>query len=146
MTQPFRFRFRVRYSECDAQQVVFNARYADYADLAVTEFMRTVAGSYTELLARGLDFQVAKLILEWQAPARFDEVIEARLRTLKLGNTSFVLEQNMVRVADGAQLCRVEAVHVMMATEPFEKIRIPDDMRELLEEGAPGALVDQSGG
>ena len=25
---------RVRYAECDAQGVVFNARYADYADLA----------------------------------------------------------------------------------------------------------------
>ena len=35
---PFELLLRVRYSECDAQEVVFNARYADYADLAATEF------------------------------------------------------------------------------------------------------------
>jgi len=35
---PFRFRFRVRYAECDAQSVMFNARYADYVDIAVNEY------------------------------------------------------------------------------------------------------------
>lgn len=34
MTPPFRYYLRVRYGECDAQKVVFNARYGDYVDLA----------------------------------------------------------------------------------------------------------------
>ena len=54
MREPFRFRFRVRYNECDAQQVVFNARYADYVDLAMTEFMRALGRDYKALLARGI--------------------------------------------------------------------------------------------
>ena len=37
---PFRYYTRVRYQDCDAQHVVFNARYGDYVDLAVTEFLR----------------------------------------------------------------------------------------------------------
>lgn len=146
MTQPFRYRLRVRYGECDAQKVVFNARYADYADLAMTEFMRALGRDYGALLESGLDNQVVKLTLEWQAPARFDDVIESRIRTLKVGNTSFVLEQNIVRVADDTPLCRVEAVYVMMTTEPFEKTRVPDDLRASLEAGAPGVLIDHSGG
>lgn len=146
MTQPFRYRLRVRYGECDAQKVVFNARYADYADLAMTEFMRALGRDYGALLERGLDNQVVKLTLEWQAPARFDDVIESRIRTLKVGNTSFALEQNIVRVADDTPLCRVEAVYVMMTTEPFEKTRVPDDLRASLETGAPGVLIDHSGG
>ncbi len=146
MTQPFRYRLRVRYGECDAQKVVFNARYADYADLAMTEFMRALGRDYGALLERGLDNQVVKLTLEWQAPARFDDVIECRIRTLKVGNTSFVLEQNIVRVADDTPLCRVEAVYVMMTTEPFEKTRVPDDLRASLEAGALGVLIDHSGG
>lgn len=146
MTQPFRYRLRVRYNECDAQKVVFNARYADYVDLAMTELMRALGHDYTALLARGLDNQVVKLTLEWQGPARFDDVIESRVRTLRVGNTSFVLEQEMVRVGDGAPLCRAQAVYVMMTTEPFEKTRVPDDLRAALEEGAPDVLIDQSGG
>ena len=146
MSQPFRYRFRVRYNECDAQKVVFNARYADYVDLAMTEFMRALGRDYNALLALGLDNQVVKLTLEWQGPARFDDVIESRVNTLKVGNTSFILEQQLVRADDGAPLCRAEAVYVMMSTEPFEKTRVPDDLRAALEEGAPGVLIDQSGG
>lgn len=146
MTQSFRYRFRVRYNECDAQKVVFNARYADYVDLAMTEFMRALGHDYNALLARGLDNQVVKLTLEWQAPAGFDDLVEARVRTLKVGNTSFVLEQELVRVDDGAPLCRAEAVYVMMSTEPFQKTRVPDDLRAALEEGAPDVLTDHSGG
>lgn len=36
----FRYYLRVRYDECDAQKVVFNARYGAYVDLAVGEFYR----------------------------------------------------------------------------------------------------------
>ena len=32
----FTLLLRVRYGECDAQEVVFNARYADYIDIAMT--------------------------------------------------------------------------------------------------------------
>jgi len=32
--KPFTLYLRVRYGECDAQKVVFNARYADYVDVA----------------------------------------------------------------------------------------------------------------
>jgi acyl-CoA thioesterase FadM len=38
----FHHSFRVRWSETDAQGVVFNARYLDYADVAVTEYWRAV--------------------------------------------------------------------------------------------------------
>ena len=37
--KPFRYFVRVRYQDCDSQHVVFNARYGDYIDLAVTEFL-----------------------------------------------------------------------------------------------------------
>ena len=40
MSQRFRYYVRVRYQECDAQHVVFNARYGDYIDLACFEFLR----------------------------------------------------------------------------------------------------------
>lgn len=50
MTSPFEFRLRVRYGECDAQGVVFNARYGDYVDIAVNEYIRTLFGNYQNLL------------------------------------------------------------------------------------------------
>ena len=77
----FVFRFRVRYSECDAQGVVFNARYADFVDMASTEFWRALVGGYKALVARGLETQVVSLLINWKSPARFDDVMCARVRT-----------------------------------------------------------------
>ena len=51
MSLPFRFYFRVRYAECDAQKVVFNARYGDYVDLGFTEFLRALG--YASSARRG---------------------------------------------------------------------------------------------
>lgn len=64
MSAPFRLRLRVRYGECDAQQVVFNARYGDYIDIAATEFYRALFGSYQALVERGLDSQVVRQLTE----------------------------------------------------------------------------------
>lgn len=141
----FRYRFRVRYAECDAQQVVFNARYADYVDLAMTEFMRALGMGYTELLARGLDNQVVRLLLEWQAPARFDDVLEARVVVERIGRSSFTLIHEFVRAANGESLCRAEAVYVMMGGRPLAKTPVPDDVRAALEGGAAGVVVDHAG-
>ena len=142
---PFRYRFRVRYNECDAQRVVFNARYADYVDLAMTEFMRALGRDYLALLARGLDNQVVKLTLEWQGPAHFDEVLEARVEAIRLGRTSFTIGFDIVRAADDTPVCRAEAVYVMMSGEPLAKTPIPDDLRERFEQGAPGVVIDHAG-
>ena len=44
MGQTFTHRIRVRYSECDAQGVVFNANYYAYFDLLLTELWREAIG------------------------------------------------------------------------------------------------------
>jgi acyl-CoA thioester hydrolase len=42
MVGPFLYYLRVRYGECDAQKLVFNARYADYVDIATGELLRVI--------------------------------------------------------------------------------------------------------
>lgn len=145
MASPFCFRFRVRYNECDAQQVVFNARYGDYVDIAMTEFMRALGRDYNQLLAAGLDNQVVKLTTEWQSPARFDDVLDVFVSLTHMGNTSFSLQADIRHGDDGRAIACSEAVYVMMTTQPFEKTTVPDDLRELLQAGAPGVVIDQSG-
>lgn len=145
MSAHFCFRFRVRYNECDAQLVVFNARYGDYVDIAMTEFMRAIGCDYKDLLARGLDNQVVKLTTEWQSSARFDDVLEVFVSLTHLGNTSFTLQADIHHADEGPAIARSQAVYVMMTTEPFAKTPVPDDLREKLQAGAPGVILDQSG-
>ncbi len=83
----FHHRFRVRWSETDAQGVVFNARYLDYADVAITEYWRAV--KFREK-ANGepLEFHVKKATVTWSAPIKPDELIEVMARTVATGRTS----------------------------------------------------------
>jgi acyl-CoA thioester hydrolase len=98
---PFTLLLRVRYGECDAQRVVFNARYGDFADIAMTEFFRAVVGGFDKLLAAGLDTQVVRLVTDFRSPARFDEVLAITVETTSVGNTSFVLTMQITQHASG---------------------------------------------
>ncbi|MBD9415768.1 acyl-CoA thioesterase [Pseudomonas sp. PDM16] len=145
MTQPFRLLLRVRYGECDAQQVVFNARYGDYVDVAATEFYRAVFGSYQALLEQGLDSQVVRMVTDWSAPARFDDVLQLEASTLRLGNSSFTLQVDIRRHSDQAAIARSEITYVMVDAQAFTKTPIPEVIRAQLERGAPDVTVNQAG-
>lgn len=143
--QPFRFRFRVRYGECDAQSVVFNARYADYVDIAMNEYIRTLFGDYQNLLDQDLDIQVVSLTTNYRSPARFDDVLEARIRAGHLGNTSFTLHLEFVRYGDGQLVAEADITYVLIRPSEMAKTPIPVQIREQLEVGAPGVLISHAG-
>jgi len=144
MSHPFRYYLRVRYGECDAQKVVFNARYADYVDISTTEFVRAI-GFGEQLAAGTLDFQLAKLTLEWKASARYDQVLQTTVYARRLGNTSFTIATEF-RVAGEAQLvATAETVYVLVNPATLTKIPLPDEFRSALERGAAGIATDHAG-
>lgn len=145
MNGDFCYFLRVRYSECDAQKVVFNSRYVDYVDAAMTEFIRVLWGDYNDLLARGIDNQVVSLKIDWKAPARFDEVLAIGVRPLRIGNSSYSLQLDFYHQQTGTHLASAEIVYVMVDADDYRKMLIPDEMRASLEKGAPGVRVDHSG-
>ena len=142
MTEPFRLLLRVRYNECDAQGIVFNARWGDYADLASAELVRALFGA-ADAAVTGLDWRLVKQTTEWRAPARYDDVLDVRVRALRVGTTSFTLETEYRRHADQAQLARTETVCVLVDPSG-QKRAVPPDVRAALERGAPGVIVDHA--
>lgn len=141
----FTLLLRVRYGECDAQHVVFNARYGDYADIAMNEFLRAVVGGYDKLLAAGLDTQVVRLETDFRSPARFDEVLAVTVETTSVGNTSFVLTMQMTQHGSDRLIATTAATYVMVTAKVHQKVRVPDDIRARLLAGAPGTVVNQAG-
>ena len=115
---PHRHAFRVRWSETDAQGVVFNARYLDYADIAITEYWRAsrIRDDHPEA---PLEFHVKRATVTWEAPIKPDEMIEVMARTTATGRTSFtqLVEIHGNGEADDLR-CTIELVnvHVDLAT------------------------------
>ena len=145
MAEPFCLLLRVRYAECDAQQVVFNARYGDYLDVAATEYFRHVLGDYSQMIKDGVDNHIVRMVTDWQSPARFDDVLAIRVKPGHLGNTSYGIDVDVSDHATGRQVARIQAVYVMVDSVHYEKMVIPDRYREALERGAPGVVVNQAG-
>jgi len=143
MTECFRYYLRVRDGECDAQKVVFNARYGEYVDLAVTEFLRAL-GLREVMISGAYDYQVLKQTTEWKAPARFDQVLEASVYAKHLGNTSFSLATDFRIAGEDAVIVAVETVYILMDAKTLTKRSLPPDLRATLERGAPGKTIDHA--
>jgi acyl-CoA thioester hydrolase len=145
MDKPFQYLLRVRYGECDAQLVVFNARYGDYVDIAGTEYFRVLFGGYQKLLEQGLDNQVVKLNTSWKAPARFDDVLVICVETSHIGTTSFSLQLTFNRYTTNEELAVSEITYVMVDTNTFQKTPIPEELRIKLHKGGVNVVTDHAG-
>ena len=127
----FVHRLRVRYSECDAQGVVFNGQYLFLYDVAFTELFREAVGPYDEMVRNGVDMVVAEANLRFLAGARFDDELDIELPVAKLGTTSMVVHP-VFRV-NGRDMVEGEVRHVFVTAGTTDKLEIPDDIRRALE-------------
>lgn len=145
MAQHFRYCLRVRYGECDAQKVVFNARYGDYIDLASIEFLRAVLPRPADLISGVFDYQLVKQTIEWKAPIRFDEVAEVSVWCKHIGRTSFILAFEF-RIAGQAEVtASAETIYVLVDSATLTKTPLPLDVSQALQEGGAGIVVDHAG-
>jgi acyl-CoA thioester hydrolase len=134
---PFRHDLRVRYGECDAQGIVFNANFLAYVDVVLTEIWRQSMGSYDLLLETGVDTVVGEANLRFLAPARFDDMLRIEGGFDGLATTSTVLRLWFSR--DDTLLAEADIRYVFVDLENWEKAKIPDEVRAGLE---PLLLLD----
>ena len=145
MTPKFRYYLRVRYQDCDAQHVVFNARYGDYIDLACCEFLRAALPSPRDVFDGTFEIQTVRQVVEWKLSARFDDVLEVSVWASRIGTSSFTLSFELCRASDGVLLVTCETVYVHVDRKSFAKRSIEPRMRAALEAGARGKATDHAG-
>jgi acyl-CoA thioester hydrolase len=128
----FRHRLRVRYSECDPQNVVFNARYLEYFDIGMTELWRETVGPYEPAMQEhGVDMVVAEATVRYLSSLRFDEEFDLVIAIRHMGTTSLVTAIAVDSV-DGHRAAEGELRHVFVKAGTAEKTAIPDPVREAL--------------
>ena len=130
----FRFfeRLRVRWVEVDLQKIVFNGHYLMYFDTAVAGWWRALALPYHDTMAAlDGDLFVRKASLEYEASARYDDLVDVGVRTARIGNSSLVLACAVFR---GDQLLvSGELVYVFANPATQTSKPLPQDLRDLLQ-------------
>jgi acyl-CoA thioester hydrolase len=117
------FRFfhplRVRWSEVDPYQVVFNGHYLNYFDVGITEYFRNLGLQFTDPAAIGGEFYVRKASLDYHSPALFDDALQIGVRVGRVGNSSVQFLLGVFR--DNQLLVSGEIIYVN--TDPATRSR-----------------------
>lgn len=130
MARTFTHSIRVRYGECDPQDIVFNANWLAYFDVVLTELWRERVGGYQEMIENGTDMVVAEASVRYLGSARFDDVIEFELSVTRLGTTA--LSTRLVATVDGRPAVEGTMRHVFVDPQTLEKKAIPEGIRGAL--------------
>jgi acyl-CoA thioester hydrolase len=119
---------RVGFSDTDAQGIVYYGRYLPYFDLARTEYLR-----HLDLLGRadGDEFVMRALSVVYEAPARFDDLLEVFIRTSRIGRSSLTNEFCALH-EDRTLMCTAEQTLVRVDLGERRPVPIPEEIREAI--------------
>ena len=132
MSRAFTMQLRVRYGECDPQDVVFNANYFAYFDVVLTEAWREAIGPYNDMIEQhDTDLVVAEANCRYLGPARFDEVLDFEWRITQLGSTSISTRIDVS--VDGRPVVEGRMRHVFIDPGTKAKKEMPEDIRRAFE-------------
>ncbi len=127
----FHYTFRIRYSEVDAQGIVFNAHYLTYFDCTMTEYLRDINYDYVnEVKERQEDFHTIKTTVEYKQPILFDSIVDCWAKVQKIGNSSvtFFMELHTHKKEDLLAIGEVIWVNTNQVSK--KPCRIPELLRK----------------
>jgi len=120
---------RVRWAEVDRQDVVFNANYFVYFDVAVSEYWRAIGFDYPAALEPlGTDIFALKAGAEFHASATYDELLDVGCRVARIGRTSMRLVLGVFRGAE--HLTSGELIYVHAERRARTSTPWPPSLRE----------------
>ena len=130
----FNTSLRVRWGECDPQGIVYNGSYLDYLEVGQAEYYRNLGFSIYKLAERGFfDTVLAKVTLEFLAPARVDDLLDVYVRVHRIGDTSLAMDMEIYVERTERLLSRGEAIYVGYQADTETTRPVPPDIRELIE-------------
>ena len=135
--EDFRFHhtLRVRWGECDAQGIVFNAQYLNYIEVAQAEYYRNLGVLlYEEESRKHFDLATVNVTLNYVAPARVDDLLDIYIRVSEIGRSSISVAVEMHRQTPEKLLTTGEIVSVAYDSDSGKSRPVPDDVRDLIVE------------
>ncbi|MFC4819393.1 tol-pal system-associated acyl-CoA thioesterase [Dokdonella ginsengisoli] len=126
---PFSIPVRIYWEDTDAGGVVYHARYLHFLERARTEWLR--AGGFGQQQLReefGVVFVVHRMELDFNAPARLDDLLIATVEPVERRSASFVVRQALRREPEPKPLVEARVRIACVDAERFRPRPIPDHL------------------
>ena len=120
----YRHDIRVRYVDCDAQRVVYNAHYLTFVDDTLDCWLREMAIDFESL---GFDVMVKTATVTWHEPVRMAETLCIEAEVTRWGNTS--LDVSYTGHVDVRLVFEATVTYVVVDPDTYAPIEIPDQLR-----------------
>ena len=122
---------RVRYHETDLQGVMFNSRYLEIIDVAMTEYFRDLGFGPSQVAAVPFDPVLAHVDLTYIAPAVLDDELDIAAHCVRIGNASFDLGYRITKNPD-VEVARAVITYVNISLTTRTAEPIPNAIRQVL--------------
>lgn len=131
----FSYNFRIRYSEVDAQKIVYNSHYLTFLDVSIFEFFDAIGFNQEEYIKEtNNEFHTVRAVVEYKAPATLGDTIEVLTRIKKIGNSSITFQQEIYLHESDKLLATGEIVWVNTNQVEMVPTTVPDYLRQLLKD------------
>ncbi|QIW16428.1 tol-pal system-associated acyl-CoA thioesterase [Pasteurellaceae bacterium RH1A] len=125
------FPIRVYYEDTDAGGVVYHANYLHFFERARTEFLRQAGFSQQALFAENLAFVVKKMEIDYQFPARLDDLLQVETTILELKKASMVFLQRLYK--EGQCLSQAKVTVASVNLEKMKPVALPSALSHSLQ-------------
>jgi acyl-CoA thioester hydrolase len=125
--------FRVRYSHTDHFGVVYYARYLDWLEAGRTEILRDNNITYSDLEKKGMFAPVVKLEIEYNCPAKYDDIIIVETKIEKIGNSSVEFSYRIYIKDDKKLIAKAKTINVFI-TKDGKPVKVLDNIRKILKD------------
>lgn len=127
----FEVAIQKRFADFDMLKHVNNSIYPQYVEAARIDYFRKfIKTDLSKLLALTVELRI-----EYVRPAQFEDDLSVLMRTKSIGNSSMVLEYEVVNSNDkGIVYARGEVKQVSCDAKTLKPIRVPDETRMAIVE------------
>lgn len=128
----FTKKVKIQFHDCDPAGILFYANVYRIAHDAYQQLLDD--GLSTDYFNNnGMVFPIVKSTAEYFKPMKSSEVYNIKMMTSQLKDSSFELTYLFYDV-DGNVHAEVKTVHVAVSKQSFQKIKLPADLYELLQD------------
>ncbi len=121
---PHRFSCRVYYEDTDLAGIVYYANYLRFIERARTEWVRALGVDQARLrAATGQVFAVRRIVADYLAPARFDDLLTVETASRAVTPARLILVQRVLR---GDQLLFEAEVTLVALDARGRPVRLPE--------------------
>ncbi len=122
----------VRSTEVDSLGHVNNAKYLEYMEWGREDWIKQAGYSFDDLLERGIGTVTVNINIDYLGECYKGDILVVKTRPVKVGNTSFVIQQEISKKGSGKKVSDAHVTIVLIDLETRKSMSIPDFLKEIL--------------